>query len=150
MSARYIKWDDVVARYPDAAKKDTGAAEMDDAQIRFAESWVEGRLARKFTVPFSVNNLTVVDLMIDAAYARALRFRNVKWRDALVKDLNDRIDALLSGEASMMTTSADQVTGDVATAWSNTEAYSPAFDKEDVLFQEIDPDEQEDEYYGRQ
>lgn len=145
--ARYIKWDDVVARYPDAGAKD--ANELKDHYINYAEAEINGRLSNAFTVPFSDNNLTVKELAIDLSYAKSLRGRNEKFSKPVRDGVDERIKRLLDGSEVMITTSGDAVVASVAQAWSNTESYQPAFDKESVLDQEIDPDEQQDEYDAR-
>jgi hypothetical protein len=67
---RYITWADVTGRYNDFAK----GPEASTAELSFvpqAEAEVDGRLAVKYSVPFSPAPYLVKDLSIDLAYYKA-------------------------------------------------------------------------------
>lgn len=67
---RYIDWADVTGRYPDFAKG-PDATIANDVFIPHAEAEVDGRLAPKYSVPFSPAPFLVKDLAIDLAYYKA-------------------------------------------------------------------------------
>lgn len=123
---KYIKWDDVTNRYR-MVGNGLDATQVGSSFIPYAESFIEGKLAKKFTVPFSDNNLTVKDLCIDVVYIKA---GNLKLEESkeLKKDINDRIAALLDEEEFMITTSGDIITASIdGTVWSNTQNYHGTF-----------------------
>ena len=139
---RYVKWDDVVRRYPMFA--DLGDdAETDEAWITKAEATVEGVLAGYFTTPFSDNNVTAVDLCIDLSAAKALAYKDPEKAELILTSVNSTMMALKSGEMAMMTTSGDPIYA-AAGAWSETKGYQPIFDLGPVEDWEIDPDQLDD------
>ena len=123
---RYITWDDVVNRF-------VGFADIADAvqaashYLSYAEAYIDGRLGSKFSVPFSNDNMTVRDLVIDVVYARSIRGTlNDQYKETWA-DVNSRIGALLAGEMVMITRSVDVIQLNNALAWSNTKDYHATF-----------------------
>ena len=141
---RYIEWDDVIHRYP-ALNTLGGSDEVDPAYIAYAEAEVDARLAKSFTIPFSNDNMTVRDLVIDDVYYRAGRF---KFEDAIAvhSAYLESIGALIAGELGMVTTSGNLVSSAKAVGiYSSTQSYHSAFGMRPVEEQHIDPDNIEDE-----
>lgn len=67
MSNRYATWEQLVRRYPAAAKASSDQ-DMSDAYIAPAEAEVDSRLASRYTVPFTTVPDLVRSLTIDVAY----------------------------------------------------------------------------------
>lgn len=119
---RYIKWDDVSNAYPDWVKS-VSANTVGNLWIPRAEDEVDGRLAPKYTVPFTPVPGIVRDLCIDLAYYK-LAFATEKGKE-LGKILDARFKAILDGDL-MLTTSAGQIDGGQR-AWSTHQDYPTAF-----------------------
>jgi phage gp36-like protein len=68
---RYITWDLMANRYPDAAKV-TGAENVSSAWLYGVEAEVDARLSPRYTVPFSTVPDIVRDLCVDLLYARMM------------------------------------------------------------------------------
>jgi hypothetical protein len=107
--------------------------------------WLDSKLAKAFTVPFSSNNVTARDMNIYSAMLLFLQGRTSKQDDAaeLRAFLDAWISDLTSGNGSM-SLADDTVlvpTGAQYQAWSTTRVYQPTLanmlDAED---QEVDPD----------
>lgn len=117
---RYIDWADVSGRYGDFAKG-PDASVADASFIPQAEAEVDGRLAVKYTVPFSPAPYIVQDLCIDLAYYKAtIRQENSK---AIGKSLEDRFKAIIDGTL-ILTTSAGPVTATGNLAWASNSYHS--------------------------
>ena len=141
---RYIEWDDVIHRYP-ALNTLGGSDELDPAYITYAEAEVDARLTKSFTTPFSNNNLTIRDLVIDDVYYRAGRF---KFEDAISvhSAYLESIGSLIEGKLAMITNSGDLVSASQAMGiYSSTQSYHTSFGMRPVEEQHIDADNISDE-----
>jgi len=145
---RYLEWDDVVNRYPRVTDLQD-ADEIAGTYIIYAEEEVESKLGAYFTVPFSSNNLTAKNLMIDLSYGKMLSFKDSKKSKSIVDMVNSRVSDLISGKQVMMTTGGDVIDIVRDSGWSNTESYTPSFDMNDPENQWTDEDQQEEEYDAR-
>lgn len=117
---RYINWADVTGRYSDFAKG-PDASIAATSFIPQAEAEVDGRLAPKYTVPFSPAPYLVQDLCIDLAYYKAALGNE---RSKLVgESLERRFKAIIDGTL-LLTTSAGTVAEDGATAWVSNSYHS--------------------------
>ena len=146
--ARYVNWDDVVGRYPGIASIG-GADQVGSDYIQYAEVEIEGRLAERYTVPFSDNNLTIRDLVIDLVYVKAGNL-SVEDYEQMADRLDKRIERLLEGREAMVTTSGDIIQrADEGAAWSSTQDYAPTFGVGDVLDMHPDDTQIEDENDAR-
>lgn len=135
----YIGWDDVMLRYPSIADVG-GSKEVGSAHIQYAENELNGRLAPKFTIPFSSNNQTAKDLSIEMTYLRIGNF-NTKEREALKTSIDERIVRLLDGDENMVDDTGNTIQQSVGgTVWSNTKDYTPTFGFGDTEDFEVDPD----------
>ena len=145
---RYIRWNNVVGRY--SSLSDIGGADdVSSNYIQYAEVEIDGRLAPKFTTPFSSNNLTVKDLCIDLVYAKAGNL-NIEDYDKLMDRIDKRIERLLAGEENMMTNSGDTLQQSIGgTVWSSTQNYTPTFGHGAVEDFVVDPDLIDDEENAR-
>jgi len=147
--SKYANWADVTARYTQISELG-GAKSVDSSYIIYAEAQIEGALSASYTVPFSSNNLTVKDLVIDLTYGKAIAFRDLKKSKAIMDSIEHRIKMLRSGTMSMVTNSGDVLSSSgQGSIWSSTEDYSPSFDMNDAENQCIDLDMQQDQYDDR-
>lgn len=128
-------WSDVLLRYgeldklPNVSSSATYQAQL----IDLAEAAVNARLASQYTTPFSSNNLTAKDLIVDMVYVQNNLTRQPEKTKLLKDYLDERFKALLSGAADMITssgTAAATVIGE--TVWSSTENYPPVFGMSDI------------------
>ena len=136
---RYIEWDDVVSRYP-ALDTLGGSDEFETTHIQYAEVFIDGMLASHFTPPFSNNNMTVRDLVIDNVYYRAGKFKlddaEQVWSDTLYT-----ISLLKSGDSAMISTSGDMLgLRSGGAIYSSTQSYHSSFGIDDPIDWEIDSD----------
>jgi len=144
--SKYINWADLTARYPNASDVG-GASAINSSYIVFAEAQVEGALSSSYTVPFSSNNLTVKDLVIDLTYGKVISFKDLKKSKAVMDSVEHRIKMLRSGAMSMVTDNGDVLSSSgQGSIWSSTDKYSPSFDMNDAENQCIDLDMQQDQY----
>ena len=145
--SRYINWNDVVDRYRSVSDKD--ATVVGSSFIPFAETEVDGRLAAKYSTPFSSNNLTVKDLCIDLVYIKVGNL-NIKETEKLQAQVNSKVARLLNGEEIMITSSGDQIVPGVSGGlWSSTGSYHPVFGMGDVTDFVVDSSRLVDEENAR-
>jgi hypothetical protein len=124
-----LSWADVTGRYPELNKlPDIGSSTVQNSIMALGEAYIHSRCAVAYTVPFSSNNLTAIDLCIDAVYVQTQLTRQPDKADALNKSLDARIEALLAGKAMMITNSGDTIDTTIAdVVWSSTMDYHPTF-----------------------
>lgn len=124
-----LVWADVLARYDELSKlPNVNSSTVQDSLISYAEGVVHGRLASRFTTPFSTTNITAKDLMVDTLYVQNMLSRQPEKAKSVSESIDARIKALFAGEASMMTSAgavASVMVGD--TIWSSTADYPPVF-----------------------
>ena len=144
----YINWDDIAARYPSIIRVG-GAEDVSSAHIIYAENELNGRLAPKFTVPFSDNNLTAKDLSVEMTYLRIGNL-NIDNKTELSESIDARIARLIAGEENMVDSGGNVVEQTVGgTLWSNTQNYTPTFGHGHVENFEVDQDKINDEADAR-
>lgn len=121
---RYILWEDVVNRYPDAAKLG-GAETVNSSWICGAEAEVDARLAVRYTTPITTSPAPdlVRDLCVDLTYYKAnIRSKGAK---ALGEYLESRFAMLVNGTMALPT-------GVTATTVSEAGgSYDSAFGRDD-------------------
>ena len=145
---RYIDWQDVVDRYRSVSDRD--ATEIGSSFIPYAEAEVDGRLASKYTAPFSNNNMTVKDLCIDLVYIKVGNL-NIEETEKLQTMVDAKFERLINGDEIMFTSSGDQISQSVAgTVWSNTKDYHPVFGLSEQCHLAIDSSQLADEEAARQ
>lgn len=136
----YATWSsDVTTRYPRVLTDSRAPATLDVAYLNPAEAELHGRLSPRFTTPFSSNNLTVKDLVIDMTVIRAGIFKMEQLED-LQASIDSRIKMLLDGTMIMVTTSGEVATQAQATGMSTVHDYQPVFGMGDIIDAEPDPD----------
>lgn len=138
-----VTYDEILSRF--SAVGDYGNTVVTSHYLLYAENHVNGLLAGHFTVPFSSNNLTAKDLVIELTYLRCgdLKVGELEKRYDMFQR---RIDALRNGDEVMMTSSGEtMVAGGTLIPTSNTEDYTPVFGVSDTELSQVDPDQIEDE-----
>lgn len=147
---RYATWSDCLIRYGDLSRVTSGDVNAaESSYIVHAENRVEARLASKYTVPFSSNNLTAKDLTIDMAYLMVMAVKDPEKTATLKELLDERFDNLLSGKEVMLT-DAGVLSGFVGdTIWSTTQGYHPTFGVGDDLDFVVSSDRMWDEEDAR-
>ena len=131
-------WSEALLRYPEFAKLQDVSTVSQAVYLSFAEGIVTSALAGKFSAPFSSNNITVKDLVVDMVYIQTQLTRQPEKAEALRKYYNERISSLLSGDSDMVDSSgmiAGTVVGDPV--WSNTMDYHPTFGNGDPVTWEV-------------
>lgn len=129
-----IAWTDVLARYNELSTlPNVTSTGVQATLISYAEASVHGKLGSRFAVPFSSNNITAKDLMVDALYVQNQLTRQPEKAKTLAENLDARIKLLLTGQADMIDSNgalAATMVGD--TIWSSTQDYPPTFGVGDV------------------
>jgi hypothetical protein len=145
-------WGEITLRYPELDKLQAVSSSAVNtpgqvvankaAIIANAEAYVQGRLAQSFTVPFSSNNFTAKNLVIDAVYVQNVLSRQALKGKTVATFLDEYIASLLNGAMQMV-----DVNGTVcATAggdpvWSNQMNYHPTFGLGDLTVTAVDSQE---------
>lgn len=135
----YATWEDVVGRYKELNKLG-GDTEVNSSLIYPAEKYIDTRLGKYFTVPFSSNNYTAKDLTIEVVYWRYYQTINKEKAELKKAAIDEIIDALIDGSAVMATTSGslDASASISGVGYSNTMSYHPVFGIGDI--REFHPD----------
>ena len=135
---RYIDITDVVGKYPNVARVNTG--EINSYHIYYSEYKLDGLLGSSFTVPFSDNNITAKDLSIDLSYS-SMNIIKGKDGDAFRKDVLGRIDMIANGSIPMITDGGDQLYSSGGLVHSSTKDYHPVFGMGNDLDFVVDSDQ---------
>lgn len=146
-----LSWTDVTARYAELGKlPDAASPEVQNRLMSMAEGAVYGRLNGMFSTPFSSDNLTAIDLMVDTLYLQTQRTRQPDKCKLLEASLKDRFDSILSGASTMVTTDG-AVAGTLVgnTVWSNTMNYPPVFGASDIENAQVSSQQLYDERVSR-
>lgn len=118
---RYINWSDVTGRYTDFAKG-PDATQANASFVPQAEAEVDGRLAVKYTVPFSPAPYLVKDLCIDLAYYKAtIRQEGSK---VIGDSLETRFKGILDGTILLTNSAGELIEQRSATAWVSNSYHS--------------------------
>lgn len=145
-------WSHVLARYdelsklPNVGSASAVASATQTNLLNTAEAYIHGRLAARYAVPFSSNNLTAIDLIVDAVYVQNNMTRQPEKTKLLKDFLDERIKALLEGQAQMAASDGVIVAtiGDDV-IWSSTENYPPVFGMSDIVKAEVSSEQLYDE-----
>lgn len=98
----FIDWNNVVKKYPElGTSMRLDSAEVNSWHIPYAIAQLESALCNQFTVPFSSDNLTAVDLSVDLTYVRLALGKLDKAKEVQEATLA-KIDRIQSGEEGMM------------------------------------------------
>ena len=91
----YTTWEMIVGKYPGVAKN-ANSPEVALAFLPGAEGEINGRLAAKYTVPFSPVPALIQDLCTDLVYAK-LTIRDPKLSEIVMKYYDKRMEGLQDG-----------------------------------------------------
>lgn len=146
-----IVWADVLARYDELSKlPNVSSASIQENLMQMAEAGISGRLGGSFTTPFSSNNLTAKDLIVDMLYVQVNMTRQPEKAKALLDTVDSRIAALLSGSSVMLTTSGTVALTSVGdTVWSSTEDYPLTFGVSPIEHAQVSSQQLYDEAVAR-
>lgn len=119
-----------------------------------AEAEINGRIAVRYTLPFSLTpplvetiatELSVIKIL-DRFFTSEAKSKN-DWRDTRRKDLNSLLDGIAEGKITLIN-SANEIIGqrsDIQDIYSDTKDYTPTFNHLHYSLQEIDEDRLDDE-----
>ncbi|MFA6213547.1 MAG: hypothetical protein WC714_29185 [Candidatus Obscuribacterales bacterium] len=145
-----ITWPDVTARYAEMDKLPNGTSpEVQANLILMAEAAVHSRLASRYSVPFSSSNYTARDLTVDMLYVQTQLTRQPEKAKAVQDSIDARINALLSGAASMVDSAGAATTMVGDTIWSSSENYPPVFGMGDIASSIVSSEQLVDEASSR-
>jgi phage gp36-like protein len=132
--SRYASWEDLIKRYPNAAKASANA-DMDEAYISPAEAEVDLRLSAVNTVPFTAPVPAMIQsLTIDVAYYKlTMRSKESKSLQEYLYGKDGIFAALLAGRIKIDTTTLGN------SAWIDKE-YHSRFGVDDPINWSIDSD----------
>ena len=135
MSLIVTSWSDVSAVYPEMdTLKNAVSPEQRAILLNRAEAYVHGRLAGSYTTPFSSNNQTAKNLVIDVLYYQNVKTKMpVKGKD-MGATLEEQFKMLCAGSMQMVDVSGTVIatpTGDPM--WSSTADYHPTFGMGDPM-----------------
>lgn len=151
MTGKVISWSNVLARYDELSKlPNVSSTSVQDDLIGMAEAGIHGRLASRFSTPFSTSNITARDLMVDMLYIQVNATRQPDKIKVLQEHLDGRIKALLTGQGDMVDANgvvAAVMVGD--TVWSSSQNYSPVFGLGDVALAQVSSTQLTDEATAR-
>ena len=118
--------------------------QLENHYLPAGSRYLDSRLSRAFTVPFSSNNLTARDMNIYSAMLLFLEGRTSKKDDAAeIRLLLDGwIKDLVEGNGTMSLSDDTVLASDGAQhdVWSTGQDYTPVFNVLDAEQQEVDPD----------
>lgn len=129
MGGRYINWNEVAGRYPDAAKK-AGDGSMGSYWLGTAEDEIDGYLlASRYTVPFTPAPGPVRDLCIDLTYYKMIIQQ--EGADKVWAYIDYRIKSILNG--TLVLTSSGAALPQGTASWSQAAGHHTAFGPDSVL-----------------
>ena len=147
---RYVTWSgDVLGRYPKLSRVDSDATRADSYYVAPAEYELDGMLGTRFSTPFSSNNMTARDIVVDLVFLRARSTQDKKESARLKEAVEDSIEALIAGRKHMITDAGDVLSTAGGAAWSNTKGDTPIFGFGAAEEQRVDPDVLERERRAR-
>ena len=129
MSGRYANWSShVTDRYPRVATtaESRTAAILEASYLLPAEFELDARLSPAFSVPFSSNNMTVQDLVIDMTVLRYGYFKEEAFT-RMKESIDERFKMLLDGTMVMVTSGATIAGQAASQAFSTVNCYPPTF-----------------------
>jgi len=152
----YTSFEEIKQLYPKFEIVSLTTANVHGIYVLKAEGEINAKLANRYTVPFSRDNVPPViksiaqDLtawyLLIRVYTQNKKDKN-PWPDEWKKNADDLLEKLADGTMSLVDNSGNilgQSTSQMK-IWSNTTDYNPAMDHRDSIEQRIDPDRIDDE-----
>jgi len=121
-----VDYSDIAGTYRAVQEAAVTAEDVNSYHILYAQAEVEGVLGSAFTTPFSSNNLTAKDLIIQLTYSRIAPLSADERRN-IREDVLGRMQRILDGDEAMYVESGGVMERDTSVAWSTTEDYHPIF-----------------------
>jgi hypothetical protein len=135
-----INWNDVTLRYKVLGDYDSTSAQQVE-YIAFAEAELNRRLSACYAVPFSSNNITARDLVVDIAFANTIKFRDNEKYETVMEHIDKVAERLCANDASMINDDGTLITptgtADSGKAYSSTKDFHPIFDMGDTINQKV-------------
>jgi len=128
----YIEWDDLVSRYPVAGRNNQDANEVTSSFIVGAEAFINARLAKSYTVPFSPVPQLVKDLVIDLTYVK-MSVGKIEDRETIKEHIVKTLDDLVNGDMLLVTDSGTTLAAIDNGVWSELGSYTSTFNVDDPL-----------------
>lgn len=153
---RYTSFEDIKILFPKVSQTSLTAAQANGIFISKAENEIDGRLAVKYSIPFSSGAVPglIKSMAQDLSFyyiGRRFFTQTVKdknpWIATYKEDVDELIKSILDGDTVIVDNSGSIIDTrtDQSQIWSNTTEYKPTFDHRDQTLQRIDPDRLEDE-----
>lgn len=143
-----IDWNTAIRKYPELGtntKRDS--AEVDSYHVPFAVANLESALSGYFTVPFSSNNLTAVDLAVDLLYHRLTLGKTDKAKDVYDRAMK-KIECLKNGDEGMVLVDGTFLMFN-GNAYSSHGNYAPVFGMGQSVEFRVDSGQLQDEEDAR-
>ena len=121
---RYIKYDELIIRYPilaDYAKGDKTSVES--FVITLAEADLDGRLGVGFSTPFALTFPIVKDLTFDLCFVKIMFTHNKSKANDMLKNVKDTVNDLLTGK--MVLSDGTTILSPTGQVWVNNEDWHP-------------------------
>jgi phage gp36-like protein len=153
---QYTNFDELVELYPKISTVSLTSANIHGIYISKAEGEINAKLAMRYTVPFSSDNVPPIIKSIAQDISmyyllRRIYTQNKKDKNPWLEEwkaARDLLDELAKGESILVDNSgiALDTRTDQQQIWSSTSTYKPAMDHREPIFQRIDPDRLDDEW----
>ncbi len=143
----FANWNDLVSRYP-GVDRAGGSKDVSSAFLTFSDNEINGLLSSYFTVPFSSNNMTAVDLSVELSYAR-IGVTKIEQSDAIRDRVMSRVNRIKSGAESMMLSDGTVLKSSGEVVYSSDEDYNHTFGVGDVSEMFVDSSQLYDEDQDR-
>lgn len=132
----YIEWDDVVNRYPVTGRNNQDANEVTSSFIVGAEAFINARLGKTYTIPFTPAPQLIKDLAIDLTYVK-MSVGKAEDRETIKEHIVDTLNALVDGDMVLVTDSGTTLTAVDNGVWSEQGSYFNTFDVDDPFNWEV-------------
>jgi phage gp36-like protein len=152
----YTSWEELKSLFPRLDTTSLDAAQVHGTFIAKAEGMINGRLAKKYTVPFSPAPQQVKSMAQDLSFYYIMRrfyTQHAKkdensWLENYREGVIEELKAINDGSAVIIDNSGSiiDVRTDQQQLWSDVEDYNPTMDNRNEIAQRIDPERIEDEY----
>jgi hypothetical protein len=140
---------DVTDRYPRVMTDSRAASLLDATYVVPAEAELDSRLAPSFTTPFSSNNWTVKDIVIDMTLIKMGMFKDGVQRKELLDSIDKRINGLLDGTIFMVDSGGNTLLSASSGVINTTADYHPVFGMGGIEDMRVDETRVEDEEDAR-
>lgn len=152
----YTSWNDLKVLFPQLSTTSLTAAQAHGIFVAKAEGIINGRLAKKYSVPFSPAPQQIKSMAQDLSFyyiGRRFFTQHAKkddndWLVSYRDDTMEELKAIMEGNAVIVDNSGSVigVRTDQEQIWSDVTDFNPTMDNRDEVNQRIDPDRIEQEF----